>query len=678
MLSTPASSRRRLCRRLTAPLLAAAALAAVLMAPAVASADSSSTLTVVGTSDISDSGLLNVIEQNVAKEFPQYTFKYVSTGTGTAVSDAETGAVGASVLIVHAASLENQFVAGGYSYHNQPGYAIFRNDFVLAGPQADQAGVAGNASDNIAQALADIAAAGINNGGSPKVTFVSRGGTPGTSVEEHALWADVQNAGLAPTGLLLCSISATDGGGEAPIAAGNGVTASGQSCPSGGQVPSGSELPSWYVVTGQSQGNNVQTADNCNGFPSGPNSCYVFTDRGTYDYLASGSDPTAKISSLKIVTRGPQPAGAPGGSNALINYFHAYIINPAQPGETVNLTAAQDFVSLLTSPAFQEQVNKYLEGTDAGGPPFVADASPTISVHGIPHTYRARRRATVTGTVTNNELGYPALAHQPVSIDEVVGTTLLPVASGRTDAAGNYRIRVTLPVTGSYEVVTPQLTQVEDASLTPPFSDTLSPGSSAAVATTVHSAVTALRVKPEPGRALVLGTVSPGTGHAHAWVTVYARRGTRGRFRRVAADRLGAADRNFAAAVSRPAGVWQFEVRYRDRGQVVGATSRKIRTTIPPRSAAAVTLRRAHLRRTALTVTGTSRPGTHGTTVRLLGMRTTGGAAGFAVFGRVKVRNGRFTLHARLRRGARYVLQLESVGGGRAAGYSGLRTVNVR
>ena len=94
----------------------------MMIAPALASADTSSTLTVIGTSDVSDSGLIpNVIQPGFQKQFPQYAFKYIGTGTGNAISMAESGAAGASVLIVHAASLENQFVANGYSQGLWPG-----------------------------------------------------------------------------------------------------------------------------------------------------------------------------------------------------------------------------------------------------------------------------------------------------------------------------------------------------------------------------------------------------------------------------------------------------------------------------------------------------------------------------------------------------------------------------
>ena len=170
-------------------------------------------------------------------------------------------------------------------------------------------------------------------------------GTPGTTVEEHKLWALVLSSHLAPSSLLLCAVNATSGGGDTPIAPA-GVTASGDPCPNGGALPTGSALPSWYVATGLTQGPNVIAANACN-FPNGNSSCYVLTDRGTYDYLASGTDPAGSIPGLKIVSR-DNDAAAPGGANELINYFHAYVINPAKAGETVNLTAAQDWANFLT------------------------------------------------------------------------------------------------------------------------------------------------------------------------------------------------------------------------------------------------------------------------------------------------------------------------------------------
>ena len=74
---------------------------------------------------------------------------------------------------------------------------------MLAGPTADPAAVAANAGANIAQAFVDVATAGLAG----KATFVSRGGTPGTTTAEHAIWADVNTAGLTPAGVTLCAVS---------------------------------------------------------------------------------------------------------------------------------------------------------------------------------------------------------------------------------------------------------------------------------------------------------------------------------------------------------------------------------------------------------------------------------------------------------------------------------------
>ena len=388
LLVTRACPRRRgrghsVRRLLAVPVLGAVAVLAPLVAPGVASADSSSSLTVIGTSDLSDSGLIpNVIQPGFTKAYPQYTFKFIGTGTGNAIAMAESGAAGASNLIVHAASLENQFVAGGYSYEHY-GRALWTNDFVLAGPNSDPAGVAANAGNNIVQAFADVAAAGMTG----KAGFVSRGGTPGTTVSEHGIWQIVGSSGLSPAGLLLCTVSAANGGGETPIAAGNGVTALGQPCPGNGALPMSSALPKWYVATGLTQGPNVQAANACNFFPNIPaNSCYVFTDSGTYDYLASGTDPAGTIPALKVVTS-DNSANAPGGQYELINYFHGYIINPNKPGQTVNLPAAQAFLNYITSPTVQAQVAAYLEGH---GNPFTPTASPLIKSSRIPGHVRSQ------------------------------------------------------------------------------------------------------------------------------------------------------------------------------------------------------------------------------------------------------------------------------------------------
>ncbi len=666
-------------RWLIAPIAALAATA-MLAAPSLASADTSSTLTVVGTSDVSDSGLIpNLIQPAFEAAYPQFQFKYIGTATGTAITDAETGSVGASALIVHAQSLENQFVANGYSYEPY-GRALWTNDFVLGGPSADPAGVGTSGAHNIAQAFADIAAAGMAG----KAEFVSRGGTPGTTVEEHTLWQQMSAANLAPAGLLLCAVNATNGGGETPVAAGHGVTASGQPCPNGGALPTGTALPSWYAATGLTQGPNVIAANACTGFASGANSCYVLTDRGTYDYLASGTDPAGSVPNLAILTR-DDDASAPGGQYGLINYFHGYIINPSKPGQTVNLTAAQDFLNFITSPTIQSQLAGYLAHTsDPAGAPFKADASPLIATTpGLPKTFKAGRRLTLKGTVTNAQPGFPAPSGVTVTVNRVVGGANVPVATGKTSSTGAFTIRFTPPATGGYTLTTPQVTQVENATLNPVFGDILQPAATPSVKVTVDSAITRLRAKPGGG-AVVLGSVAPGTGHVKGTVTLYARpAGSRKGYRKLTTRRLGSGDGNFASVVTLASGRWQLQARYSDPKAVVAAKPRTAVVTVAAKGSTSVSLRSLKSDRGAITASAkvSSPSGSARGTVSLLALKTTnGGATKFAQLASRTVGAGATTatLHGRLKSTGSYSLALEYRVKGHPASYTTLRSVTVK
>ncbi len=544
-------------------------LASLGIVPGVAAADSSSSLTVVGTSDVSDSGLMqNVIQPAFEAQYPQFShpFKYSGSATGQAISSAESGSGGASVLIVHAASLENQFLASGFSYNNTPGYAIFRNDFILAGPAGDPAGVNANASNDIVQAFADIATAGYNGGGTPKVSFYDRLGASGTTVEEHAIWQLVDSNGLRPAGLVLCVVNAANGGGEAPLsqtyASANSIS-DGQACPNSGAPPTATMVPSWYITANITQAPNVEAADACTGNQSGAGTCYVFTDRGTYDYLTSGSvpaidgtiSPDVDPHPLEILTRNDS-ASAPGGADLLVNYFHAYIINPSKPNETVNLTAAQDFINLLTSPVMQVQIRNYLDGTsDSGGAPFVPDASPILTESGLPKQVSYGSSVTVTGTLTNAEIGYPALASKKVVIDELEGGVPVAVASGTTNATGKFTIKFKPKISGSYQASTGEITQVENTTLSPQYIDTLSPAATASTYMAVKGtpAAHALGFKrvwfqaKQGGRRAVFvsGTLKPAPALKGAKVELLALSTRGGKQRRVGVATIGVGKTGF-------------------------------------------------------------------------------------------------------------------------------------
>lgn len=650
----------------------------MLIAPSIASADSSSTLTVIGTSDVSDSGLIpNVIQPGFERAFPQFKFKYIGTGTGAAIANAESGADGASNLIVHAESLENQFVNNGYSFEKY-GRALWINDFVLAGSQSDPAGVSANGANNIARAFADVAAAGISG----KATFVSRGGTPGTTVEEHGIWKLVSSSGLSPAGLLLCTVNSTNGGGETPIASGQGVTASGQPCPGGGALPKGAALPSWYAATGLTQGPNVQAANACNGFPSGANSCYVLTDRGTYDYLASGTDPAGSIPALKIVTHDNSPS-APGGAFELINYFHGYIINPNKPNQTVNLPAAKDFLNYITSPAVQAQVGQYLANTsDPGGAPLKPTASPILKSSRIPGTFRAGRgkKLTVKGTLTNAQPGYPVLSGKTVAIDKVVSGLPVEVATGKTNGQGKYSSSFIPPTNGSYEVTTAQIAQIENSTLNPVFGDLLSPSATTPAKIKVHSAITNLTPRSQGGQALILGSVSPGTGHVKATLTILARKFGSGKgFKKVATHKLAANDANFAVIPKLGSGNWLVQAKYGDSGQVVTARARTVKVSVKGKPNTSVSFTSVKVSKGSVKISGKIKPA-GGATVDVLAMKTSGGPPKFGQKASVKVRAGKtkFSAHFKLKRGLRWVLRLVNKQTGRATSDSGLKTIHVK
>jgi tungstate transport system substrate-binding protein len=106
----------------------------------------------------------------------------IAVGTGKAIKLGETGDV--DVVLVHARSLEDKFVAEGYGIDRRD---VMYNDFVILGPASDPAGVKG--TKDAAEAMAKIAAA--------KATFVSRGDESGTHTREKQLWKE---AGVKPEG----------------------------------------------------------------------------------------------------------------------------------------------------------------------------------------------------------------------------------------------------------------------------------------------------------------------------------------------------------------------------------------------------------------------------------------------------------------------------------------------
>jgi tungstate transport system substrate-binding protein len=150
--------------------------------------------------------------------------RVVALGTGQALDVGRRG--DADVVLVHDRAAEERFVEQGFGGPRRP---VMYNDFVLAGPAADPAGIAG--TTDIASALRRIAAA--------RAPFVSRGDRSGTHAAELRLW---QDAGVDPL-------------------PGRGA---------------------WYREIGQGMGPALNTAAAQN--------AYILTDRGTWQAFRNRQD----------------------------------------------------------------------------------------------------------------------------------------------------------------------------------------------------------------------------------------------------------------------------------------------------------------------------------------------------------------------------------------------------
>ena len=152
-------------------------LVAVLVALLVGMAcfqDTSRSLVLTTTTSTYDSGLLDYIIPPFEEEY-NANVRVISVGTGQALAIGARG--DADVVLVHAPSLEEKFVADGNGVNRT--YVMY-NDFVILGPQEDPAGISG--LEDGPEAFRRIAATGS--------IFASRGDESGTHVKEKELWVE--------------------------------------------------------------------------------------------------------------------------------------------------------------------------------------------------------------------------------------------------------------------------------------------------------------------------------------------------------------------------------------------------------------------------------------------------------------------------------------------------------
>ncbi len=204
------TSIRAICSKFVAVVGAACALASTAAVQA-----QGSFITVASTTSTEQSGLFGHLLPLFEKS-SGIKVRVVALGTGQALDMGRRG--DADVVFVHDPAAEKKFVDEGYGI----GYKqVMYNDFVLIGPKADPAKIAGG--KDILEALRRVA--------SSQAAFVSRGDKSGTHAAELRYW---KQAGV-------------------DLAAQKGA---------------------WYRETGSGMGPALNTASGMN--------AYILTDRGTW------------------------------------------------------------------------------------------------------------------------------------------------------------------------------------------------------------------------------------------------------------------------------------------------------------------------------------------------------------------------------------------------------------
>ena len=129
-----------------------------------------------------DAGIVGVLENQFEKD-TGIRVRHVGAGTGAALDIAKQCQI--DLVLVHAKSLEEKFIADGFGTERIP---LMYNDFVIVGPVADPAGIKG--TKTAVEALKKIMDTGS--------VFISRGDKSGTHIAEMELWG---KAGIKPAGL---------------------------------------------------------------------------------------------------------------------------------------------------------------------------------------------------------------------------------------------------------------------------------------------------------------------------------------------------------------------------------------------------------------------------------------------------------------------------------------------
>jgi tungstate transport system substrate-binding protein len=214
------------------------------------------------TTSTQDSGLLDVLIPDFEKK-TGYKVKTSAVGTGAALAIGARG--DADVVLVHAPSLEQDFMTQG---NGDRRLFVMHNDFIVVGPPSDPAQLKGKP---VLDALKALAAA--------RATFISRGDNSGTDVLEKALW---KQAGITPA-------------------------------------------KPWYVEAATGMGQTLQIASEKNAYTITDRATYLSQKAHLQLDIVNGGDPPL-LNYYHVIT--VNPTKFPKVNNAGANAFADYLVHP--------------------------------------------------------------------------------------------------------------------------------------------------------------------------------------------------------------------------------------------------------------------------------------------------------------------------------------------------------------
>jgi tungstate transport system substrate-binding protein len=252
------------------------------------------------TTSLYDTDLLTAIE-NDYESTHNVDLQIVAVGTGIAIQQAKNG--DADVVLVHAPSVELEFLEGGYGVNRK---IIAYNFFTIVGPANDPAQIEGKTA---AEALSNIVTFGqsmADQSGTSQI-WVSRGDNSGTNSKEKSLWT----------------------------AAGYNYT----------------ELSTepWFASTGQGMGATLTVANQ--------KEAYTLSDIGTY--LKFSTDGTIDLDALILEEQSLLNVYSAMAVNSATVQANQTI------HESINFNDAMDFIEYLISPATQQLINDFGKDTYA-------------------------------------------------------------------------------------------------------------------------------------------------------------------------------------------------------------------------------------------------------------------------------------------------------------------------